>query len=54
MPGDRRGPSPGGFGPQGGIEIASLFRGAMADVDAVRRLPPLPETADELRAIAKM
>ena len=52
MSGDRRGPSPGGYGPQGGIEIASVFRGAMADVDAVRRLPPLPETADELRAIA--
>ncbi len=26
----------------------------MADVDAVRRLSPLPETADELRAIAKV
>jgi hypothetical protein len=43
MPGDRR-----------GIEIASVFRGALADVDTVRRLPPLPETADELRAIAKV
>ncbi len=42
MPGDRR-----------GIEIASVFRGALADVDTVRRLPPLPETADELRAIAR-
>jgi len=30
MPGDRR-----------GIEIASVFRGALADVDTVRRLPPL-------------
>ncbi len=35
-----------------GIQIAGLFRGALADVDAVRRLAPLPETADELRAIA--
>jgi CHAT domain-containing protein len=30
-----------------------LFRGAMVDVDDVRALPPLPETADELRTIAK-
>ena len=36
-----------------GIKLTSLFRGAMADVDAVRQLPPLPETADELRAVAK-
>ncbi|MFQ5954784.1 MAG: tetratricopeptide repeat protein [Kiloniellales bacterium] len=42
-PGDRR-----------GLQIAGLFRGALADVDAVRRLAPLPETADELRAIAKV
>ncbi len=40
-PGDRR-----------GIRMASVFRGARADVTALRRLPPLPETADELRAIA--
>ena len=37
-----------------GVQIAGLFRGALADVDAVRRLAPLPETADELRAIAKV
>ena len=36
-----------------GIQLASLFRGAIADVAAVRQLPPLPETADELRAVAK-
>ena len=33
--------------------LANLFRGAVADVDKVHALPPLPETADELRAIAK-
>jgi len=33
-------------------QAASLFRGAAADVDAVRRLDPLPETADEACAIA--
>ena len=31
----------------------SLFRGATADVEKVRALPPLPETAAELHAIAK-
>ena len=37
-----------------GIELAALFpRGAVADVVAVRNLPPLPDTADELRAIAR-
>ena len=36
-----------------GVTLVSLFRGAMADVEKVRALPPLPETADELRAIAK-
>jgi len=35
-----------------GIEIASLFRGAIADVEEVRNLARLPNTADELRAIA--
>lgn len=30
-----------------------MYRGAMADSDAVRSLPPLPETADELRGVAK-
>jgi CHAT domain-containing protein len=41
-------------GPARGVKIADLFRGAVADVDAVRQLPPLPETADELRAVAKL
>jgi CHAT domain-containing protein len=36
-----------------GIEITDAFRGTLADVEAVRRLPPLPETADELRTIAR-
>ena len=32
--------------------LAKLYRGAVADVGVVRRLPPLPETADELYAMA--
>jgi len=36
-----------------GIKLASLFRGAVADVAAVRQLSPLPETADELRTVAR-
>jgi CHAT domain-containing protein len=40
-------------GHERGIVLASLFRGAVADVEKVRALPPLPETADELRAIAQ-
>jgi len=36
-----------------GIKLASLFHGALADVVAVHALPPLPETAEELRAVAK-
>ena len=39
-------------GAERGIKLAGLFRGATADVDAVRNLPPLPETAEELRAVA--
>jgi hypothetical protein len=35
-----------------GVKLAELFRGPVADVDEVRMLPPLPETADELRAVA--
>jgi CHAT domain-containing protein len=31
----------------------SLFRGALANVDAIRRQQPLPETADELCAVAR-
>jgi CHAT domain-containing protein len=33
-------------------ELSSLFRGAVADVEAVRQLQPLPETVDEACAIA--
>ncbi len=37
-----------------GPDLALLFpRGAIADVDAVRRLAPLPDTATELRAVAR-
>jgi CHAT domain-containing protein len=36
-----------------GVTLASLFRGATADPEKVRALPPLPETAAELRTIAK-
>jgi CHAT domain-containing protein len=34
------------------IKLAGLFRGAVANVDAVRSLPSLSETATELRAVA--
>jgi CHAT domain-containing protein/tetratricopeptide (TPR) repeat protein len=34
-------------------ELSSLFRGAVADVEAVRQLDPLPETAEEACAIAQ-
>lgn len=34
-------------------ELSSLFRGAVADVEAVRLLDPLPETAEEACAIAQ-
>jgi CHAT domain-containing protein len=40
-------------GSERGVKLASLFRGALANVDDVRKLEALPETADELRAIAK-
>ncbi len=44
-------------GPPGssrGINVAALFaRGAVADAAEIRKLPPLPETADELRAMAR-
>ena len=37
-----------------GFDVAVLFtRGAVADVDGVRKLPRLPDTADELRALAQ-
>ena len=37
-----------------GVDVAILFqRGAVADVESVRQLPRLPETADELNAIAR-
>jgi hypothetical protein len=35
------------------VTLASLYRGGTADVDKVRALPPLPETADGLGTIAK-
>jgi CHAT domain-containing protein len=36
-----------------GIELAGLFRGPLADPAVLRRLPSLPDTEQELRAIAK-
>jgi len=44
----------GGNGSTRGIKMASLFRGAIADVDEVRKLLPLPDTADELRNLARL
>jgi CHAT domain-containing protein len=44
-------------GPPGsarGVNLAKLYaRGAVADVGELRKLPPLPDTADELRAMAR-
>lgn len=39
---------------QRGIPEAALFRGALADVNEVRSLPPLPETGKELHEIARI
>jgi len=37
-----------------GVNLARLYsRGAVADADEVRKLPPLPDTADELTAMAR-
>ena len=37
-----------------GVDVAALFaRGAVADVSSVREMPRLPDTANELRALAK-
>ena len=38
---------------QEAVPSKSLFRGAAADTDGLRRLPPLHETADELKADAR-
>lgn len=35
-----------------GVKLASLYRGAVANVDEVRNLAPLPDTADELKALS--
>ena len=43
----------GARGQTRGLVAANLFAGALADVGAVRRLPPLPDTANELRTIGK-
>src|SRR5205823_5538402 len=40
-------------GSERSVRLASLFRGALANVEDLRKLEALPETADELRAIAK-
>lgn len=36
-----------------GLELASVYRGTTADIDQVRNLPELPDTADELKRIAQ-
>jgi len=41
-----------GAGSRRGIRLASLFRGNAVNIDALRKLPRLPETAEELRALA--
>ena len=35
------------------VELVSLFRGAAANVEGLSRLPPLPETAQELKTEAR-
>jgi len=40
-------------GPRSVRSFASVFRGAQADIEHVRRLSPLPETADELCEVAR-
>ena len=36
-----------------GVKLASLFRGRLANVDAISALPSLPETEEELRVVAR-
>ena len=36
-----------------GVDGASLYRGNTANIDAIRRLSPLPDTEDELKAMAE-
>ncbi len=43
----------GAAGPARAIKAAGLFRGALAELDAVKKVPPLTETAAGLRAAAK-
>ena len=43
----------GESGASKGLELAAFYRGAIADVDEVRKLSSLPGTADELRAMAQ-
>jgi CHAT domain-containing protein len=43
-----------GSGTKRGIDTAHLYRGAEASAPELRRLPRLPETADELRAEARI
>ena len=39
---------------RGGASLATLFRdGSVADVEKVRDMPSLPDSANELRALAK-
>ena len=37
---------------RGGVDLAKLFRGGLADIDMLNELPSLPETAEELDTIA--
>jgi len=43
----------GQSGDSKGLQVASFFRGAVANVDEVRQLSSLPETETELRAMAQ-
>jgi CHAT domain-containing protein/tetratricopeptide (TPR) repeat protein len=43
----------GAAGRTRGVDVGGLMRGSLADVAVLRTLPPLPDTADELRALAQ-
>ena len=50
---DAKGPSFGAVGRVVADKYTNLFRGPLADAGALRRQAPLPETADELCAVAR-
>ena len=43
----------GNAGELRGLKLSNVYRGTQADIEQVRNLPELPDTADELKLIAK-